>query len=132
LAEGAPFTVEQFYKFIGEKKLMGARCNRCGAVLIPPKPICPSCSSREFTWIELDNRGKLATYTIIHVAPAQFQSVAPYAFGIIELKDGLRLPGMIRGLEPEKVKVGMELEVDFDTSVPSTWPQWSRYFFRPP
>ena len=131
MAETAPFTVEQFYKFIGEKKLMGAKCNRCGTVMLPPKPICPKCSSKELTWVHLNNQGKLATYTVIYIAPVQFQSMVPYAFGIIELEKGLRLAGMIRGLEPEKVEVGIELEVDFDTNVPSTWPQWPRYYFRP-
>jgi uncharacterized OB-fold protein len=58
--------------------------------------------------------------------------MAPYTVGIVELKDDLKLPGMIRGVEPEEVEVGMELEIDFDTALPSQWPLWPRYFFRPP
>jgi len=55
----------------------------------------------------------------------------PYAVGIVELEDGLKLPGMIQGVEPEKISVGMDLKVDFDTAIPSEWPRWPRYFFKP-
>jgi len=129
--EEYPLTIEQFYKFIGEKKLMGAKCNKCGNILVPPRPICPKCFSNNLSWIQLENRGKLLTYTVIHVAPGMFQQMVPYAMGIIELKNGVRLPGIIQGVKHEDLKIGMELEVDFDTKIPSTWPQWPRYFFRP-
>ncbi|MEM2915026.1 MAG: Zn-ribbon domain-containing OB-fold protein [Candidatus Bathyarchaeia archaeon] len=132
MTETVPFTIEQFYKFIGEKKLMASKCNKCGVMSLPPKPICSNCLSTDSRWIRLRNRGKLLTYTIIYIAPERFQSMAPYAFGIVELDYGLRLPGMIRGIENEKINVGMELEIDFDINCSQTWPQWPRYFFRPP
>lgn len=129
----APFTIEQFYKFVGEKKLMGARCNKCGKIILPPRPVCPKCLSKNLSWVQLNNRGKLLTYTIIHVAPERFQSMVPYALGIIELEDGVRLPGIIQGVRHEDLRVGMSLEVDFDTNIPVSpaWPQWPRYFFKP-
>jgi uncharacterized OB-fold protein len=94
--------------------------------------MCTKCLSTDLKWIELEKRGKLLTYTVIHVTPTQFQSMAPYTVGIVELKDSLKLPGMIRGVEPEEIEVGMELEVDFDTTLPSEWPMWPRHYFRPP
>jgi hypothetical protein len=109
---------------------MAAKCSECGAVLLPPKQICTKCLSTNLKWIELDGAGKLLSYTIIHVAPEQFQSMAPYAVGIVELKKGLRLPGMIRNVNPEEIKIGMNLKIDFDSSTSSQWPAWTRYFFR--
>jgi uncharacterized OB-fold protein len=132
MAESHPFTIEEFYRFAGEKRLMAARCSKCGELLLPPRPMCTKCLSTDLKWVELEKRGRLLTYTTIHVAPTQFQSMAPYTVGIIELKDDLKLPGMIRGVEPPEIKVGMELEADFDTTLPSEWPTWPRYFFRPP
>ncbi|UCC57877.1 MAG: Zn-ribbon domain-containing OB-fold protein [Candidatus Bathyarchaeum sp.] len=126
-----PFTVSSFYKFVSEKKLMAAKCDKCGTILLPPKPMCTKCLSTNLEWIELEGVGKLLSYTIIYVAPVQFQSLAPYIVGIVELKSGLRLPGMIRGVEQEEIRVGMDLKIDFDTSVSSQWPAWPRYFFRP-
>jgi uncharacterized OB-fold protein len=111
---------------------MAAKCNECGTVLLPPKPMCTNCLSTNLKWIELDGAGKLLTYTVIYIAPEQFQSLAPYIVGIIELKKGLRLPGMICGVDPEKIRVGMNLKIDFEPSTSSRWPAWHRYFFRPP
>jgi uncharacterized OB-fold protein len=126
------FTIEEFYKYAGERKLMAARCSKCGNLHLPPRPVCAKCLSTILKWTELEKRGKLLTFTVIHVTPSQFQSMAPYTVGIVELKDGLKLPGMVRGIEPEEIEVGMDLEVDFDASMPSQWPRWPRYFFKPP
>ena len=126
------FTIEQFFKFIKEKKLMAAKCRQCGTMHLPPKPVCSNCYSKELSWTQIETKGKLVTYTVIHIAPEQFQKNAPYAYGILELENGLRIPGMIKNIEHEKLKVGTELEVDFEVEPSPNWPQWSRYFFRPP
>jgi uncharacterized OB-fold protein len=131
VAETRPFTIESFYAFIGEKKLMAAKCNKCGTLILPPKPICTKCFSSDLKWTELKKRGKLLTYTVIYVPPKQFESIESYAVGIIKLEDGPKLPGMIQNIKPEEIKVGMNLEIDFDTAVPTQWPTWPRYFFKP-
>ncbi len=132
MTETRPFTIEEFYRFASEKRLMVARCSKCGELLLPPRPMCTKCLSTDLKWVELGKRGELLTYTVIHVAPTQFQSMVPYIVGVVRLKDGLKLPGMIRGIEPEEIKVGMELEADFDTTLPSQWPMWPRITFRAP
>ena len=126
-----PFTISSFYRFVSEKRLMAAKCNECGTVLLPPKPMCTKCLSTHLKWIELEGAGKLLSYTVIHIAPEQFQSITPYSVGIVELQNGLRLPGMIRDVDPKEIRVGMDLKIDFDTSASSQWPAWPRYFFRP-
>lgn len=80
--------------------------------------------------MELPSIGKLVTYTVIHVSPAQFQAFAPYAIGIVELAEGARLPGMIRNIKFENLRIGMELRTEFETTAPNEWPQWPRYYFR--
>jgi len=131
MAQAIPFTIESFYKFVSEGKLMAAKCNKCGNILLPPKPICPTCLTKDLSWVEVKNKGRLLTYTVIHVSPAQFQSMAPYVLGIVKLDDGPNLIGMIRGVEANKIRVGMSLTVDFDKSLPGQWPMWPRYFFKP-
>jgi uncharacterized protein len=127
-----PFTIEQFYKFLAQDKLMAGKCNRCGKIHLPPRPLCDNCYSQEFTWMDVSGKGKLLTYTIIHVAPPQFQVLAPYTVGIVQLENGLRLPGMVSGVAEGQLKVGMELTVDFKAcSAGQAWPQWQRYCFRP-
>lgn len=129
---GVPsFTIEQFYKFIGEKKLMAIKCRGCNSLILPPRSICPKCFSANLEWAELKKVGKLMTYTVIHVPPPEFQPMAPYVIGIVKLEDGPHLLGMIRGTKPEEINVGMDLTVNFDTKIQSQWPMWPQYFFRP-
>jgi len=132
MSEQPLFTIEQFYKFIGQGKLMGGKCKSCGKVHLPPRPLCDKCLSEEFEWVEVPEEGKLLTYTIIHVAPPQFQQATPYAVGIIQLENALKLPGMIKDVEHEKIRIGMELAIKFDKSIAQPqWPQWPRYYFKP-
>lgn len=127
-----PFTIETFYNFVGQEKLMGAECTECGSTLVPPRPMCPQCFSKNLKWKQLRKKGKLVTYTVIHVSPKRFQALTPYAVGIIDLGDGARLPGMIKGLNLGEIEVGVDLQVVFKKQTASDeWPRWPRYFFKP-
>jgi len=129
--EERALTVSNFYEFVNEKRLMAAKCNECGTMILPPKPMCTHCLSTNLKWSELKRFGKLVSYTIIHVAPEQFQSLAPYIVGILEIEKGLRLPGMIRDVDQEEVNIGMNLKIAFESLTSFQWPAWSRYYFTP-
>src|SRR3989304_6430971 len=92
-----PFTIEQFYKHLSQGKFMAGKCTQCGKIHLPPRPLCDNCFSTTFEWVEVSGKGKLFSYTVIHIAPPQFQANAPFAVGIVELENGLRMPGMIQG-----------------------------------
>ncbi len=113
---------------------MGGKCLKCGKIHLPPRPLCDRCLSTEFEWVELPKNGKLLTYTIIHVAPPQFQNMAPYAVGIVQLENGVKIPGMIKDVPLDEIKVGIPLKMEFEEN-PQTqqtqWPQWPRYYFKP-
>jgi len=126
------FTIEQFYKNISQKRLMSGKCRKCGKIHLPPRPLCDKCLSTEFEWVELPRTGRLLTYTIIYVAPTQFQNMAPYAVGIVQLENGVKIPGMIRDVPLDKIRVGMQLKMEFEETQPTQqWPQWPRYHFKP-
>ncbi len=128
-----PFTIEQFYKFLTQAKLMAGKCLKCGEIHLPPRPLCDKCYGQEFEWVEVAGKGKLLTYTVIHVAPPQFQALAPYAVGIVQLANGLKIPGMISGVPHDQLKIGIELTIDFAAcAAGQTWPQWQRYCFKLP
>jgi uncharacterized OB-fold protein len=129
---GEPFTIDQFYKYLTQGKLMAGKCRNCGKIHLPPRPLCDNCFHQEFEWLEIEGKGKLLTYTVIHVAPEQFQHLAPYAVGIIQLENGLKLPGMLTAKQQEQLSIGMDLIVDFTTCTKEQpWPQWPRYCFKP-
>lgn len=111
---------------------MAGKCQKCGKIHMPPRPVCNNCYSQDFTWTEVPSKGKLLTYTIIHVAPLQFQALAPYTVGIVQLENGLKLPGMISGVTENALKIGMDLKIDFKAcNTGQAWPQWQRYCFKP-
>jgi uncharacterized OB-fold protein len=113
---------------------MAAKCNRCGESMLPPRPFCNKCCSKDLSWVELKGSGKLLAYTVIHVAPKQFETFAPYAVGIVKLEEGPQLLGMIRGVEVDKLKVGMSLALGFEkasNTATTQWPAWPRYYFKP-
>ncbi len=126
-----PFTISSFYEFLNEKQLMAAKCDNCGTVFLPPKPMCTKCFSLNLQWIEHEKTGTLRSYSIIHVAPKQFESMVPYIVGIVEFENGQRLPGIIRNVSEEQIAIGIKLKLEFDSFVSSTWPTWRRYFFSP-
>jgi uncharacterized OB-fold protein len=132
MSTSEPFTIEQFYKVLSSDKLMAGKCVKCGKIHLPPRPLCSECFSKEFTWVPISGKGKLLTYTIIYVAPTQFQELTPYAVGIVELAEGLKIPGMIQGITQEQLRMGMELMLDFGTCASAqNWPTWPRYYFKP-
>jgi hypothetical protein len=124
-------TVENFYTYCAQRKLMGIRCKQCEAIIWPPRGICPKCLGTQSDWIEFKGRGKLLTFTVIHFPPSQFQAIAPYAVGIVKLEEGPQIPGMIKQVKLSELKIGMDLQADFETHIPKEWPRWPRYFFKP-
>jgi uncharacterized OB-fold protein len=123
-------TIENFYRFCAERKLMGVKCSKCGAVFVLPRMTCPKCHFTGMQWIELKGAGKLLSYSIVYVSTQEYQSQTPYAVGIVELDEGARLSGVVRNVKHEDLKIGMNLAVDFEDSTSQEWPQWPRYFFR--
>ena len=127
-----PFTIEQLFKLINEGKLMAGTCKKCGKIHFPPRQLCSECLSTEFEWTPIPTEGKLLTYTIIHIAPTQFQTMAPYGIGIIELDNGLKIPGMIKNAPLDKITVTMPLRIVLEPcNQTSQWPHWPRYHFEP-
>jgi hypothetical protein len=47
------------------------------------------------------------------------------------LAEGPQLPGMIRNVKLEGLRIGMGLQVGFESGVLKEWPRWPRYFFTP-
>lgn len=121
-------TLESFYNFCGQKKLMGTKCKACGEILVPPRSLCPKCNSANMEWMELKGTGKLLAYSVVHVAPSAFQSHVPYTVGVVSLDEGPRIPGMIR-VEQKDLKAGLALKVAFESSQAQNWPTWTRHYF---
>jgi len=108
------FTVEAFRDFLVEGRIMGSRCRGCGAISLPPRPICPQCGGQDLEWVELEGKGAVRAYTVIHVPLTRMRDRCPYACGVVELDEGLRISGLILGVsEDEEMAVGSRVEAEF-------------------
>lgn len=63
--------------------------------------------------VKLSGKGKVVTYTVIHVAPEQFEGQAPYPIGIIQLDEGPRITAQIVDCDIKDVKIGMKVRSTF-------------------
>lgn len=114
-----PFTETSFHTFLAERKLMGSRCRSCGAVYLPPRPLCTACFSGEMEWVEMAGQGKLVAFTTVHIAPtamieAGYGRDNPYCTGIVELENGARISAQILGVDasnPSAIAIGTPLTV---------------------
>lgn len=94
-------------------RLEANKCKSCGEIFFPPRVICSHCKKSEMVETKLVDRGKIVTYTIIRVPPHQFVDQAPYAVGIIELDDGVKITGQIVDCDFEDLKTGKRVKVEF-------------------
>lgn len=94
-------------------RLEAGKCKKCGFIALPWRLICPECGSQEFQKIKLSGKGKLQTFTITRVAPTGFGDQVPYAVGIVEMEEGVRLMGQITDCDPEALKIGDSMVTKF-------------------
>ncbi len=89
------------------------QCKKCGTKFFPPRLVCSECKSQELERAKLAEKGKVLTYTIIRVPPHQFADQAPYAVGIAELDDGVKLTAQIVDCGFEDIRIGMPVKLEF-------------------
>jgi uncharacterized OB-fold protein len=77
--------------YLEKNQIMATKCKKCGTVYFPPRADCPKCRESEITWVPIEGKGRLVTFTEVYFAPPAFQDSAPYLLGLAELKDGLRV-----------------------------------------
>ncbi len=107
-------TPSRYWREIPQRyRLEANKCKKCGLVFFPPRLICSQCQNRKFEETKLAEKGKVLTFTIIRVPPQQFVDQAPYAVGIVELDDGVKLTGQIVDCDFEDLKIGKRVKIEF-------------------
>jgi uncharacterized protein len=104
-----------FWTSGSDGKLRFLRCRECGYRLHPPAPICPTCHSRELTPAPVSGLATLYSFTV-NQQPWD-GSPRPYVIAIVELpeQEGLRLLTNVVDVDPSDVRIGMALEVVFES-----------------
>ena len=109
-AESAPF-----WQALRRGRIELPRCTACGKLIFYPRAFCPHCLGRDVAWQEIDGRGTVYTFTVVHKPTnPYFMGSAPYVYAIVELEAGVRLPTMLVGCEPAEVRIGTPVEPVFE------------------
>jgi uncharacterized OB-fold protein len=107
-------TPSRYWREIPQRyRLEAAKCKSCGRLFFPPRVVCPECGSRAFETTMLAGAGRLLTYTIIRVPPQPFEDQAPYAVGIAEMDDGVKLTAQVVDCDFSDLKVGLRVALEF-------------------
>ncbi|MBN2043951.1 MAG: Zn-ribbon domain-containing OB-fold protein [Anaerolineales bacterium] len=115
------FNKAGFDEKLASHKLMASRCEECGRMYLPPKPMCTNCYSDNLEWVEAGTNGTLEAFTIVYIAStamieAGYGRENPHCSGIVKLENGLSISAQILGVNtalPETIKIGAPVEAVF-------------------
>ena len=98
--------------------LMGSRCRNCGEVYFGKAIACQNCRSEDLEDTALGHEGTLYTYTIIrNKPPGDYKGsdpFEPFAVGLVELPEGIRILAPLAGCSFDGIKIGMKLQLSID------------------
>jgi uncharacterized OB-fold protein len=111
-----PVADNLFHWTDGKSGLVGSHCKSCGAHYFPKCLSCrnPACIKKELTDVVFGQRGRLYSYTIQAYKPPplfRMEPWSPYAIGLVELSEGLRVMGILTGCELLAIRIDMEVEL---------------------
>jgi uncharacterized OB-fold protein len=102
----SPYTMPGFFTALTEGRLLGARCLDCETRLVPPRPACYSCGSRDLDIEPQPKDGTVYSYTEVARPASQFADEAPFTVAVVELDTGARLTGRLE-TSYDETEIGM-------------------------
>ncbi|MEU4276033.1 bifunctional MaoC family dehydratase N-terminal/OB-fold nucleic acid binding domain-containing protein [Streptomyces tanashiensis] len=101
-----------FWEGVAAHRLLIQRCGDCAALRLPWLPGCADCGSREWDTVEASGAGTVFSYVVMH-HPSFPAFDPPYAVGLIELDEGVRMISNVVGVPYDKVRIGMPVRLEF-------------------
>ena len=110
--QSSPVTEGLFRHEGDETRLIGSRCQGCDTLYFPQPLSCrnPDCADKRLETELLPAQGTLYSYTVqLYRPPPLFRDDAwqPYAIGLVEITEGLRVMGMLSGCPLDAIRIGM-------------------------
>jgi uncharacterized OB-fold protein len=102
----------QFFQACAAGVVHLQRCNGCGAYRHPPRYYCPQCFSDGWSWQPVSGAGKVASWVTTHFSVDRaWAEEAPYTTIVVELDEGPRLLGAMRGLTEADLEPGLPVQL---------------------
>ncbi|MFJ9244221.1 bifunctional MaoC family dehydratase N-terminal/OB-fold nucleic acid binding domain-containing protein [Streptomyces sp. NPDC101776] len=110
-----------FWEGVRRHRLLIQRCTDCATLRHPWLPGCNACGGLDWDTVEASGEGTVYSYVVMHHPsfPAFTQSddaadaAGPYAVGLIELAEGVRIVSNVVGVPYDKVRVGLPVRLEF-------------------
>ncbi|MCZ0988220.1 bifunctional MaoC family dehydratase N-terminal/OB-fold nucleic acid binding domain-containing protein [Streptomyces diastatochromogenes] len=101
-----------FWEGVAQHRLLIQRCTGCGTLRHPWLPGCNACGCLDWDTVEASGEGTVYSYVVMHHPPfPAFEP--PYAVGLIELAEGVRMVSNVVGVPYDKVRIGLPVRVEF-------------------
>lgn len=114
-----PFTLPGFFDAMADGQLIAAHCTDCDTRLVPPRPACYACGSRELELEAQPERGEIVSYTEVRTPAPAFADLAPFTVAIVELESGARLTGRVDA-PYDRVEIGLPVSFSVREPDPAT------------
>lgn len=88
--------------------LEGKKCTYCGKTYVIPAYSCNHCGNKDFDYVKFSGKGKVYSYTTVHVPPVELQDDAPYTIGLVDLDEGLRITVRLN-LTADQLEIGKKV-----------------------
>jgi uncharacterized OB-fold protein len=106
---------EAFWSATERRELVLPWCTSCGKAFWYPRPVCPRCLRPDVEWRPAAGRGEVYAVSVMHrpAHPGMAERV-PYAVALVDLDEGIRMLTNVVGVDPQEVRVGMEVAVTWE------------------
>ncbi|GES30807.1 OB-fold domain-containing protein [Streptomyces angustmyceticus] len=128
-----------FWEGVAGHRLLIQRCTGCRTLRFPWLPGCNVCGAADWDTVEASGAGTVFSYVVMHHPPFPAFTVpepeadaagphvsdrctgapgtptgpSPYAVGLIELAEGVRIVSNVIGVPCDKVRIGMPVRLAF-------------------
>lgn len=86
------------------------RCQNCGALRHPPRPMCNHCHSMDWDFISASGKGTVCSYTVLE-HPKFPGYEYPLIIVLVDLEEGTRITSQLLDCEPADVTFGMAVQM---------------------
>jgi len=98
-----------------------------GTLVHPPVPAVWADKSEPIDYVVASGAGTVYSY-VVHHAPKVPGRTLPFVIALVELEEGVRMLGELRGVDPSEVEIGLPVRVTFiDIPDSATGPAWTLY-----
>ena len=106
----------EFYRRAAAGTLSIQHCASCARAQHPPRYRCPACGSNEFRWPVSSGRGRVFSWVLTHrpMDPAWAADGLPYVSVVVEMEEGVRVVGGLRGMDPADLRLDLPVVLEVE------------------